>query len=233
MPLIKFDQDLTEQSREALVKGLNPSLELKTQSCEAHIGFILDESSSMARVWQDTISGFNYYIDQLRNEVPGAKMTFATFVADKVKVRGEDKPIDEVLPLNTKTYTPYGSTPLVDSVMRIISLVEQRVLVEPNLKPIIVVQTDGQENSSKNYTMSYLCQVIKKKRAEGWRFILITCGYNPSTLCENMGIDPAAAVEYGRGKTKEAFKTISRLTTMSVKTGEEVVFSLEDKRRLK
>ena len=235
MPLIKFE---TEEFV-ALPKSGTPdcyatSKELpKEQKAEAHIGFILDESSSMARVWQDTISGFNYYIAQLREEVPGAKMTFATFVADKVKVRGEDKSIDEILPLNTKTYTPYGSTPLVDSVMRIISLVEQRVLVEPKLKPIIVVQTDGQENSSKNYTMSYLCQVIKKKRAEGWRFILITCGYNPSNLCENMGIDPAAAVEYGRGKTKEAFKTISRLTTMSVKTGEEVVFSLEDKRRLK
>ena len=233
MPLIKFEEGIVDKKREKLIRSLNTSLEPETQSPEAHIGFILDESSSMARVWQDTITGFNFYINQLREEVPGAKITFATFVADKVKVRGDDKPIDEVLPLNTKSYTPYGSTPLVDSVMRIISLVEQRVLVEPSLKPIIVVQTDGQENSSKSYTMAQLCKVIKEKRAEGWRFILITCGYNPSTLCENMGIDPAAAVESGRGKTKEAFKTTARLTTMSVKTGEEVVFSLEDKRKLK
>ncbi len=220
MPLIKFDQDIPMTCTEA-------------EAPLAHIGFILDESSSMAIVWQDTIAGFNFYIDQLRSEVPEAKITFATFVAGNVKVRGEDKPIDELIPLNTKSYTPCGNTPLVDSVMRIISLVEQRVLITPELKPIIVVQTDGEENASTNYAMSYLCQVIKKKREEGWRFILITCNFNCSNLCENMGIDPAAAVSYGKGKTREAFKTLSRLTTLSLKTGEEAVFSLEDKRRLK
>ncbi|KKK75577.1 hypothetical protein LCGC14_2872300, partial [marine sediment metagenome] len=155
MPLIKFDQE----EFVALPKSGTPDCyatakELpKEQSApEAHIGFILDESSSMAVVWQDTIAGFNYYIDQLRSEIPSAKITFATFVAGKVKVRGEDKPIDELIPLNTKSYTPCGSTPLVDSVMRIISLVEQRVLIEPSLKPIVVVQTDGEENASKSYT---------------------------------------------------------------------------------
>lgn len=227
MPLIRF-----AQAEAALENNLDRHL-AETEPSLAHIGFILDESSSMTTVWQDTISGFNFYIAQLRDELPGATMTFATFVASKVKIRGEDRPIDEILPLNTKSYTPYGQTPLVDSVMKIISLVEQRVLVEPKLKPIVVVQTDGHENASTNYTMSYLCQVIKKKRGEGWRFILLTCGYNPSTLCENMGIDPAAAIEYGRGKTMEAFKTTARITTMSVKTGEEVVFSLEDKRKLR
>ena len=225
MPLIKFEESLPEEQA--------PPRPPKIQSSSAHIGFILDESSSMAIVWQDTISGFNYYIDQLREEVPEAKMTFATFVAGKVKVRGEDKPIDEVLPLNTKSYTPFGNTHLVDSVMKIIALVEQRVNVEPNLKPIVVVQTDGEENASRSYTMSYLRQIIEKKRKEGWRFVLITCGFDCIGLCESMGIDPTAAVEYGKGKTKEAFKVTARITAMSVKSGEEAVFSLEDKRRLK
>ncbi len=235
MPLIKFDQE----DFVALPKGGSPdcyatSKELpKEQQPEAHIGFILDESSSMAIVWQPTIAGFNHYIDELRKEVPSAKITFASFVHGKVKVRGEDKPIDELLPLNTHSYTPYGSTPLVDSVMRIISLVDQRVLVNPDLKPIIVVQTDGNENSSKSYTMPYLCEVIKKKRAEGWRFILITCGFNCSNLCENMGIDPASAVAYGREKTEDAFGITAKLTTVSIKTGKEAVFSLEDKRTLR
>lgn len=226
MPLIKFEED-------ALLEEQPTPKTPKVQSSSAHIGFILDESSSMAIVWQDTIAGFNYYIDQLREEVPGAKITFATFVAGKVKVRGEDRLIDEVLPLNTKSYTPFGSTPLVDSVMKIIALVEQRVNVEPNLKPIIVVQTDGEENASKSYTMSYLRKIIEKKRKEGWRFILITCGFGCNRLCKDMGVDPASAVEYGRGKTKEAFKVTAQITAMSVKSGEEAVFSLEDKRSLR
>ncbi len=113
MPLIKFETETFVE----LPKGGTPdcyatSKELpKTQLIEPHIGFILDESSSMVKVWQDTISGFNSYISQLRLELPGANITFATFVADKFKLRGEDKPVDEILPLNTKSYTPYGSTP--------------------------------------------------------------------------------------------------------------------------
>lgn len=233
MPLIKFDQPISLPKSGRLAQGANSNLPKEASISEAHIGFILDESSSMATVWQDTITGFNYYINQLREEVPNAKITFASFVAGLVKVRGDDKPIDELMPLNTKSYTPYGDTPLVDSVMRIISLIEQRVLVNPNLKPIVVVQTDGQENASRSYTMPQLCKVIQGKRKEGWRFILITCGYNPANLCESMGIDPAAAIGYGKGKTREAFKALSRITTMSVNTGEEVVFSLEDKRNLR
>ncbi|MCH7605122.1 VWA domain-containing protein [Patescibacteria group bacterium] len=234
MPIIKFEIDspMFPKATKAIEEAKNADF-LETQSPSACIGFILDESSSMAVVWQDTISGFNHYISQLREEIPEAKLTFATFVAGKVKVRGEDTPIDEVLPLNSKSYTPCGDTPLIDSVMRIITLIEQKVLTSPKLKPIIVVQTDGEENSSTNYTMPFLQSVIGKKRKEGWKFLLITCSFNPNVLAQNMGIDPDASIEYGRGKTKQAFKILARTTTMSVKTGEEVAFSLEDKRNLK
>lgn len=235
MPLIKFD---TETFIE-LPKGGTPdcyatSKELpKVQLSKPHIGFVLDESSSMVKVWQPTIHGFNTYIGELRKEIPEANITFATFVADKFKLRGDDKPIDEVLPLNTLSYTPYGSTPLVDSIMKIIVLIEQRVNIDSQLKPLIVVQTDGHENASKNYTMKDLKACVGRKRKEGWKFILITCGYDPNKLASSMGIDPATSIEYGPGKTKEAFKITARVTTQAFKTGEEAVFSLEDKRSLR
>ena len=232
MPLVKFDTGLVEQeiNISGTITGRYPS---KIKEPEPHIGFILDESSSMVKVWQDTISGFNSYISQLRSELPGANITFATFVADKFKLRGEDKPVDEILPLNTKSYTPYGSTPLVDSIMHLIVLIEQRINVNEKLKPLIVIQTDGHENASEKYKMQDLRSCVKRKRKLGWKFILITCGYNPNKLANEMGVDPATSVEYGPGKTKEAFKITARVTTQTFKTEEDVVFSLEDKRRLK
>lgn len=238
MPQIKFDTEtfieLPKSEESINIEGTTTGrYNLKNQSSKPHIGFILDESSSMVTVWQDTISGFNSYITQLREEIPEASITFATFVADEFKLRGDDKPIDEVLPLNSLSYTPYGSTPLVDSIMKLIVLVEQKVNVDPELKPLIVIQTDGSENTSKNYTMKDLKACVERKRKLGWRFILITCGYDPNKLADNMGVDPSTSIEYGRGKTKEAFKIVARITTASLKTGEEAVFSLEDKRRLK
>ncbi len=235
MPLIKFETgDLLEPPKGKILDSFTTTKELpKAQSIEAHIGFILDESSSMTSVWQDTISGFNSYISQLRDEIPEAKITFATFVADQFKLRGNDKPIDEILPLNTTTYTPYGQTPLVDSVMQLIILIEQKVNVNPQLKPVIVIQTDGSENSSTNFTMENLKKVVDKKREEGWRFILITCGIDSNKLAYEMGIDPSTAVEYGRGKTLVAFKIVAQITARSAKSGEEAVFSLEDKRSLR
>jgi len=227
MPIITFEQALPVEKSSANLT--------KSKPASSHIGFILDESSSMVRVWQDTIQGFNFYIAQLRGELPEAKITFASFVANKFKLRAEDKPIDEVLSLNTKSYTPYGSTPLVDSVMEIITMIGGRVLLEPNIKPVIVIQTDGQENASKKYTMYDLRDKITEKRKEGWRFILITCGIDSNRLAGKMGIDPSTSIEYGPGKTKEAFKVTARVTVQSTKaTGdEEVVFALEDRRSLK
>ncbi|KKK72914.1 hypothetical protein LCGC14_2899110 [marine sediment metagenome] len=226
MPLVNFDTE------PGLVKQPSPKAPKIKKEPKAHIGFILDESSSMVSVWQDTIDGFNYYIGELRKEVPNTNVTFATFVADKFKLRGEDKPIDEILPLNTKSYTPFGSTPLVDSVIELIISIQQRVNLNPELKPIIVIQTDGEENSSKLYDMLDLHNRIQKKRKEGWKFILLTCGFDSNRLASKMGIDPDMSIQYGKGKTREAFKLTAQITTKSAKGG-EVVFSLEDKRRLK
>jgi len=226
MPLVVFDdQPLSKTKKE-------PD-SLKINLTEAHIGFILDESSSMVRVWQDTISGFNYYINSLREELPNAKLTFASFVNSEFKLRAADKPIDEVLPLNSKSYTPYGQTPLVDSCMHIIAMIEQKLNVNAATKPVVVIQTDGQENFSKSFTFKHLNDLIREKRNEGWRFILLTCAFDPTSLSHKMGVDPAASIEYGPGKTKQAFKLTARITTQAVKREEEAMFSIEDKRRLR
>ncbi len=214
--LIKFEQDL-------------PSVQDPTKI--PRIGFILDESSSMYSVWQETMAGFNSYINTIRTELPNAKLTFASFVNYMFKLRSSDKPVDEVLPLNLKNYTPYGGTPLVDSVMAIIHLIEQQVNIHPTCQPIVVVQTDGHENSSKTYTMEELNEVVQKKRKEGWQFILITCKIDATVLANSMGIDPGAALTYGRGKSLHAFEAVSRLTTQGVKEEQEQVFSIEDQRR--
>lgn len=223
MPLIQFEGD-TEA----------PTVKDVDRAEGAHIGFVLDESGSMAVLWQDTISGFNYYIQHLREETPNAKITFVSFVGGNVKVRAKNRDIDEILSLNSKTYTPCGGTPLVDTIMSTIVLIEQQVNISPDLKPIIVVQTDGNENTSEHYNMNDLRAVVKQKRKEGWRFILITCGFNPAAIAEGMGVDAGSTIEYSRGSTKEAFKVTAKITAQAAKLPkEEVVFSLEDRRKLK
>ncbi len=213
--LVQFDQDLP-----------------KVQSSKIpHIGFVLDESSSMTTVWHETMDGFNSYTKMTLSEIPDAKLTFASFVKDEFKLRCEERTLDEVLPLNMRNYTPYGGTPLIDSIMKMISLIEKQVNLHDAVQPIIVIQTDGHENKSKNYNASDLRKVVTKKRSEGWQFILITCNLNSTKLAGDLGIDPASSLTYGRGKSLYAFEATARLTTQGAKTQEEQVFSLEDQRR--
>lgn len=223
MSFINFDTDIPTELE---------SRSLKETFERAKVGFVLDESGSMVKYKDETIRGFNSYVNQLKEELPGARFTFITFHGN-VEHRSTDKPIDETLPLNRISYRPHAGTPLIDSTMHMIQLMEKQSKADPNAEIVIVVQTDGEENTSRKFNIEQLKNTIMVKKHLGWRFILLTCGFDPHKLANSMGFDIESSVEYGGDKTTEAFLAASRVTTQSVKKEEKAAFSLEDKRRLK
>lgn len=96
---------------------------------------------------------------------------------------------------------------------------------------ICVIQTDGHENASEEYTAAELAKLIRRKEREGWAFVFLAAGLDAFSAAREFGIKLEMALSYGREESHAAFDAISRNTRAYRKTGKvaDMAFS-EDQR---
>lgn len=158
---------------------------------------ILDKSGSMMGLEKDTIGGFNSLLEKQKGEKGEARVTTVLF-DHRYTMLHNRLPIQEVKPLTKEDYSPEGSTALLDAVGRTIDLLlEHHGTLQKEQKPSVmfVIITDGEENSSQDYTLEKIRKRIGFcKENEGWEFIYL--GANVDAF--------AAASDLGIGKTRTA-----------------------------
>jgi hypothetical protein len=180
------------------VKSAFPHEDNMTQeSTRTLVTFLLDRTGSMEAIRDDTIGGFNAYLDGLKGNGE-AKIDFTLIQFDSVSL---DKicvavPVAQVAKLTRETYQPRASTPLIDAAVKTINAVEASLLSAPAAKVVICIQTDGQENSSTEHTWGELNALVKEKSAKGWQFNFMGVGIDAYDQGARMGIAPAATMAY-------------------------------------
>jgi hypothetical protein len=182
--------------------SVNPPLSQEdTRMTEANtrtlVTFLLDRTGSMEAIRDDTIGGFNAYLDGLKGDGESA-IDFTLVQFDSVSI---DKicvavPVGQVAKLTRDSYQPRASTPLIDAAVKTINAVEASLRAAPAAKVVICIQTDGQENSSIEHNWAELNALVKQKSAEGWQFNFMGVGIDAYEQGARMGIAPAATVAY-------------------------------------
>ena len=172
------------------------------------VSFLLDETGSMQSIKDDTIGGFNSYVETLQKDGADIVFSLVSFNSNQTKKRYVAEPIDKVEPLTDDTYQPSAMTPLIDASVKIIKATDEAVQQradDPNV--VIVMQTDGQENVSVEYTNADLAALIKEKDAAGWQFVFLGAGLDAFAAARAAGIDIDAqqVVAYARDKSPEVF----------------------------
>ena len=161
------------------------------------VTFLLDRTGSMEAIRDDTIGGFNAYLDGLKGngevDIEFTLIQFDSVSIDKICVA---IPIAKVDKLTRETYQPRASTPLIDAAVKTINAVEASLLHEPAGKVVICIQTDGQENSSVEHNWAELNALIKEKSAKGWQFNFMGVGIDAYDQGARMGISHDATVAY-------------------------------------
>lgn len=161
--------------------------------------FILDRSGSMNPLTDDTIGGFNSMIAKQKDEKGEAKVTTVMFnnysetVHDRIDIH-------DVPELTRKTYCPGGSTALIDAIGGTIDHISKiHKYIRPEDVPehtIVVITTDGCENSSHKYSASDVRKTIEKKQKEGWEFIFLGANIDSVETAGRLGIREEMAVNY-------------------------------------
>lgn len=173
-----------------------------------HINVLFDSSGSMASIAHETITGFNHFLKTQR-ELKYGKCTFTQVHFSSGRninlpylVVDNFVEIASVKDLDKKTFIPYGGTPLFDSVARNINeLGTQLANLPESLRPgkiVFMIITDGQENSSVNYTRTKLKEMIEHQtKVYGWDFMFLGANQDAFSEGVSIGISGLHSATYG------------------------------------
>lgn len=166
-----------------------------------HITVILDRSGSMESIREDTIGGFNAFVDAQRNGPGAASLTLVQFDSqDPYEVVWHFRPVEKVPALTRETFVPRGGTPLLDALGRGINDIEASIKrLNDDERPeqvIVAVITDGEENSSREFDKKQIEQMIKKRSAAGWEFVFLSADLAAIGDAMRMGFRQDATVAF-------------------------------------
>lgn len=188
----KQAQGQTEEVVEVTVtKTVKKTIRKKAAPKVVNIRFVIDRSGSMASIKNETIGGFNSFIDEQR-ELPGkAKVTYIQF--DHVyETVYRDMDIKEVPKLNGLMYQPRGYTALYDAIGTALSEGMERS--NPDEQNILVVLTDGAENSSKEYKQGDVKRLMNRAEDQGWKVLFLGANIDVAQVSSGIGMRGAAMV---------------------------------------
>lgn len=159
---------------------------------------ITDRSGSMGTVAADTIGGFNTFLaEQQKAKIGRCLLTYCQF-DNEYEVVHEALPIEKMKPLDNTTFVPRGSTALLDAVGKTIDDVGKRLAKTPEEKRpsniVVVIMTDGEENSSQHYTLDDVKARIERQTNEyKWTFVFLGQNIDAFEAGHGMGLSNANA----------------------------------------
>ena len=166
--------------------------------------FLLDRSGSMESCRDDTIGGFNAFVEAQKAD--GGTMTLVLF-DHEVNVLYENKTIGDVEPLTTETFVPRGGTALHDALGHVLKMDLPR-------DTVCIVLTDGDENSSKMYTGAHVKDLVQNKQTnDGWSFVYLGANQDTIMNAERLGIRTSVGYEPGT-QTPELFRALSQTVSL-------------------
>jgi uncharacterized protein YegL len=181
------------------------------------IVFVIDKSGSMSRLTNDTIEGFNGFIESQKDDT---KTTLTTVLFDtswKILHNGID--VYEVKPMTKTDYIAGGGTAMLDAIGETINRVQDRHDELGNDKPdkvLFVITTDGEENSSRKFNKAQIEKMIKHQtNGHGWTFMFLGANMDAVKEAESIGIKREYSANYDwsiRG-TDALFATASTVTS--------------------
>ena len=161
--------------------------------------FVLDRSGSMAGLESDTIGGFNATISD-QKKIDGETRVTTILFDNFFQVLHDRINLQDIVPLTDKDYFVRGSTALYDAVaLGIHKIVNVQKKTKPEGradKVIMVITTDGYENSSRETNAAMLHKMIDDCKKEGWEFLFLGADIDAQAAAGSIGIESHRASNY-------------------------------------
>ncbi|GHV81062.1 hypothetical protein AGMMS49944_28530 [Spirochaetia bacterium] len=178
---------------------------------------ILDKSGSMNRLTDDTIGGYNAFIEEQKS-LPGEAVLTTVLFNNGYTVLHRRIDIKEVPEITRKEYTAGGSTALLDALGKTINEIGAKLAdtAEENRpsKVIFFIITDGEENSSKEFFQERIKEMVElQTHTYSWEFIFLGANIDSFSTAATLGIQSDHAYNWtatGQGH-RNAYRAASKV----------------------
>ena len=134
-----------------------------------HNLIIVDESGSMEVIRKQAFVGMNETLQTVRKmqeKFPDQEqfVTLLTFDTGHTTWHYDNTPASQTKDLDWKAYCPGGGTPLYDAIGKGIS--KTNAQIEDGDHVLVTIITDGEENSSEEWTLKMIRKMIEKLKKQ-------------------------------------------------------------------
>jgi len=179
---------------------------MKKVNKKLDVVFLLDRSGSMQNCIEDTIGGYNSYLEKQRKN----KNTLITTVLfdDHYELLHNRVEIDKVNDITKEEYYTRGCTALLDAIGESITMMDK----SKSEKALFVITTDGLENASHKYNKNQIKEMIEGH--PNWEFIYIGANIDSYAEASQIGIRRNNIANYEQSSTgvKDLFCAIDEAT---------------------
>ncbi len=143
--------------------------------------YVMDRSGSMANIMTDAIGGFNTFVKEQQKVEGDCYLTLIAFDT-QYEVIYDRVPILEVKELTSDRVFARGCTALLDTVGKALSTMPDEWHVAA------FIMTDGEENSSIEWTNEKVKTLVQNKVDKGWDINFVGVGIDAFSMGGAMGL---------------------------------------------
>lgn len=187
------------------------------------IKVLMDSSGSMHKIKEDSIGGYNEFLQTQQRSENAPNMTWSLYTFNNsFQTEFYEKPISQVAVWNEDDFHPAGGTALYDAIGTMLN----QTIEKAGKSYIVVIITDGLENASTTYTTSAsIKELIDNKTSDQrgpedalWDFVYL--GANQDAILESrkIGIRPDATLRYHttKGSMKAVYDGVSQAISRKI-----------------
>jgi uncharacterized protein with von Willebrand factor type A (vWA) domain len=176
------------------------------------VAMVIDKSGSMRGLSEATVDGFNEYLLSAQRETPDAIMSVTLFDTRRVELHVAE-PIGSIPQLTEEQYQRggMGNTALNDALGATIVAIEGSEHAKSQ-KILVAVTTDGLENASTEWTRAHVAELVKKKEAEGWKFVFFGANMDARQEGASMNVAAPRSIQYKADEagTRHIYRNLAR-----------------------
>lgn len=161
---------------------------------------VIDNSGSMQMIKSDAIGGFNAFIESQRKLEGEARVSVYLFNSKVVQI-ADNMDIQDVDLLTDETYVTGGMTAMNDAIGTTLDSVGQRIMSMPaDERPdevVFCILTDGEENSSKEYTTTHVKdQIVHRQNNFNWEFVFLAANQDALKTGADYAFSPKSTFNF-------------------------------------
>ena len=200
-----------------------------------HSYILLDRTGSMSGIWDEALTSVNTYAREVSTAEEGetddleTSVTLAVFDAQdglQFDVLRTSIGKGDWTDVTDDEASPRGMTPLFDAIGQIVSLAEK----DAPEKAVIVVMTDGRENSSRELTKEGAKAALDRVRKKGWEVVFLGAEFASFDDAESLGNAGSKNMAVSAGRMQQTMSGLAKKSRSYGKGEEaEIIFDETDR----